>query len=173
VPNNWNELDVKLECNAEYGAPLWTCRSATLNPCEDTAGGGTSANNSESSCSDWDPVGEITFNSATSVYEINEDFVDYIVEDPMRLANCDAGRIKFISSVNEFQVKNASSGTILYELGFRNDDVVYSVNRLPLDSHSDAGAAFGILYLEDDETEYSFKIIRGSSTIVLEAEIVP
>jgi len=113
VPNTWDELDVRIECNVEYGAPLWTCRSATLNPCENTAGSGTSANNSQSSCNDWDPVGEITFNTATSVYEINEGFVDYIVEDPMRLANCDAGRIKFISSANEFQVTGASSGIIL------------------------------------------------------------
>ncbi len=172
VPNTWIELEVKDECNLVYGGPFWTCRGVTPNPCGNNGGGGTGANASESSCNDWDPDDEVTLNSSTGVFEINESFVDYIVADTMRLVNCDVARVEFIASANEFKVKSASSGTLLYELGFRNDDVISSVNRQPLDSHSDAGSAFGILYLHRGETEYAFEVIRGSSTITVEVEVV-
>lgn len=168
-PEENNSVDISYACQTTYGGPFWNVNFYEPVPCDETAVGATETDG-RSGCDDWDPG--VAIAQTANGYEIDKDFVSYIVEDPTRLANCDSGTVEFDVNSGAFLVQNASSGTLLYELGFRNGDIFEEVNGYPLESIDEAADAVGDLYYENGETEYTFTVKRGQSNLGISIEIV-
>lgn len=165
-----NSVDITNQCQTTWGGPFWWVNFYEPVPC-DGIGGGVTEGEAQSSCDDWDPDGEIT--PTANGWEITQDLVDYIVEDPLRLANCDTATVEYDAVNSVFKIQNAASGTLLYELGFRNNDVITSVNGYSLSDLDDVGDAIGDLYFRTGETEYTFVVNRSGTPISRYIEIVP
>lgn len=172
--------DVIYECSAEYGTLGWSAKFVDLLPCDsygtagydDTAGYGFDESTGapgDYDCSGWNPGGRI-WGSGTPTY-INRFFVEDLVADPTPLSVCDTARVVPLSG-GYFEVEDASSGTLLYELGLRNGDRIDSINGYDLSSVDDTASAFGIEYLENGETEYTVSVTRGGNSVQLEIELI-
>lgn len=167
--------EVNYQCNAEHGTPTWSTKFIDLLPCDSYGTAGYGGGYDESTgvpadydCSGWHPSYQIWgFGSPTY---ISGSFVSNLVADPTPLAVCDAARVVPLSG-GYFEVADASSGTLLYELGFRNGDRIDSINGYDLSSVDDTASAFGIEYLENGETEYTVSVTRGGSSVQLQIEI--
>lgn len=154
------------DCQAAYGGPFWTADNVEKVPCD---GAATAA--SQSDCEDWNPSAAIT-EVATKKYEIEESFVNYILADPMRAANCDTGILEFDFISGNFFVDGADNGSLLYELGFRDGDRIFEVNGETLNTREEALERFGVLH-DIGETEFEFVADHNNSDVVIQIDIVP
>jgi hypothetical protein len=127
-------------------------------------------NHASMSCSAWQPSREIDYNTGTDTYEVSSAFFASIMADPEPLWACDDAVFVPRSSGGGFEVANASSGELLYELGLRNGDELLSLNGLPLTNYYDVGIAYATLIWT--ATEFTLEIERNSSTLELEYEIL-
>ena len=148
----------------------WSTDKVELIPC---LGGGTSA--SQSDCEDWDPGGAIAA-VGTNHYEVDEDFIEYLLADPSRAVNCDQGQFEWDDIEQSFYVRNADTGSLLWEVGLRNGDVVEKINTNDVDNQygslTDALSVFGDLYLTQHETEYILEVQRGQDQVDIQIDIV-
>ena len=119
-------------------------------------------------CPGWDPGSYIEV-AASGTVEVDSAFVDSVVQNPEDVVTCDAGYID-VDGPN-FVVRRASAGEFLYELGFRDGDIIIGVNGMPLTSYDEAAAAFGDLYL-GGATSFRFEVQRGGSLVVFLVELV-
>jgi type II secretory pathway component PulC len=71
-----------------------------------------------------------------------------------------------------FEVENASSGSVLYELGLRNGDKIKSINGEGTWDVEKTASAFGVEYLENGETEYTVTVERGGNDVDLDIEVI-
>ena len=137
-------------------------------PCSDnlvaetgeTGGGGVSP---------WSPSSYVTYNSTTEVYEIDEQFVQALVEDGFVQLGLDSARLDLTTS-GYLKVVSLSSGDLLDELGLQTNDVLKTINGYDLNTLEDQIDAYVAL---KSETEFRLTIDRGGSTVTLDYEIVP
>jgi hypothetical protein len=108
-------------------------------------------------CTNWNPSGEVTYASGT--YYLDFQFVSGLVADSEPLVGCDDATI--LLTENGFEIGNANSGELLYEVGLRNGDVILSLNSIDLDGYPDVAYAFAELWL-NGETDYTLVILRSS-----------
>ncbi len=85
------------------------------------------------------------------------------------LWSCDDA--KFISVPGGFQVANANSGELLYEVGLRNGDKVQSVNGQDVTTWAGAEKAFNSFL--GGASSFTVTVTRGSSTVTLTWTLVP
>jgi hypothetical protein len=166
---------VCFECNVQYGTPTWSCNTVELLPCDEMStdgyGGGldeTSPNPAEYDCTGWAPANEV-WGTGSPTY-VDADFVGDLVADPTPLAVCDEARVVPLAG-GYFEVDDASSGTLLYELGLRDGDVIKTINDHHVSSVGRTADAFGIEFLENDETVYEVVVERGGNDVTLDIEI--
>ncbi len=128
-------------------------------PCSDSDPSG--------SCTGWDPAAEVSYSAFTGIYSIDEGFVASVVSDPAPLWTCDDVTVDGVAAGDGFEINDADSGELLYELGLRDGDVLVEINGMPLDTYFDAVAAYFTLWIDDEETSYTLEVLRGTSTIYL------
>ena len=105
-----------------------------------------------------------------SRYEIDETFAENLAFDSSApLWSCDDA--KLISIAGGFEVANASSGELLYEVGLRNGDKVQSINGQSVTTWSGAEKVFKS-FLGGTST-FNVTLTRGSSTVNLTWTLVP
>lgn len=122
----------------------------------------------EGTCSTWDPADEVTWKVKGGYYEIEHSFIDDLVGTPAPLWTCDDASVE-VHAVSGFVIDNANSGELLYELGLRDDDRPFDLNGYSLDTWAETADAFGVLWLEEGETDYTLKVtrtIKGTPTTV-------
>jgi hypothetical protein len=127
-------------------------------PCDEQA--------SAMSCTGWDPGSSITYLTGSDLYVIDWGFAVSLYADSEALIGCDDATI--LLGENGFEVAQANSGELLYELGLRNGDILVSINNLDLDTFADANAALVDLWLEQGEVSYTLEIERNSSPMELD-----
>ncbi len=101
------------------------------------------------SCSGWSPASYITLSSGT--YHVDAEWLADLAADPSPLWTCDDAYFAVYLN-SRFQVKNASSGEFLYQLGLRNDWRIESVNGYPLTNWGEVMIAAGMLYFGGETT---------------------
>ncbi len=127
-----------------------------------------SSNSASGGCSGWLPSREVDLVSGT--YEIDETFAENLAFDSSApLWSCDDA--KLISIAGGFEVANASSGELLYEVGLRNGDKVQSINGQSVTTWSGAEKVFKS-FLGGTST-FNVTLTRGSSTVNLTWTLVP
>lgn len=112
----------------------------------------------EGTCSSWSPASNITLDQG--VYVIDAGWLDGLLATPAPTWTCDSGYLDDLEG-GKFVVANTSSGELLYELGLRNGDILYTINGITLDTVADGydvyneyrdGEDHFDLYLERDES---------------------
>lgn len=137
----------------------------------DTGGeSGTDTGQPLAPCDGWDPASHVSVNG--SVIEIDEAFVDAILDDPSELVYCDDAIIEISGASPVYSIDDIGSGDLADELGLLDEDVFYSVNGRSLATKTDVIDAFLELRLAG-ETELDLTIYRGSVPVVLNYELVP
>jgi hypothetical protein len=126
---------------------------------------GCSETESEYNCTLWVPSNEVDYNTGTDTYLLDFVFVSGLIADPEPLWGCDDATV--LLGESGFEVADANSGELLYELGLRNGDVILSLNNIDLDSYMAVGQAFFQLWLIEAETDYVLEIERNSSPVEL------
>lgn len=135
-----DELDAQVACEAEYGddvlgANSEFCGSDTGLP--DPTGDGESLDTTEGDpCSEWDPQGNIDFDTSSNEYVVQGPWLDKLIADPRPLMDCDDAELNFHQdqSVVGLEVSKANAGEALYELGLRNKEVITGINGMPVSS---------------------------------------
>jgi hypothetical protein len=112
-------------------------------------------------CLGWDPAGDVTYNTGNSTYYVDFAFISGLVSDPEPVMYCDDALVLRIDSGVGFTIANADSGELLYELGLRDDDVIVSINSMPLNDYDDVVDAVNALW-HGGETDYVLEIKRNS-----------
>jgi len=92
-------------------------------------------------------------------------FVIGLIANYEPLVACDDAIIRPAAG-GGFEVANADSGELLYELGLRNGDVMVSVNSYPLDSFDAASVVFSEL-VSNNVSDYVLEIERNSTPLTL------
>lgn len=128
-------------------------------PCSDNSSGG--------SCSSWDPAEDITYDAGT--YYVDAVLIGGLLSDPYELWTCDDAYFDGLSG-DGFELTDADSGELLYELGLRDGDIPQALNGQSLDTYDDAAAALAE-YL-NGETDFTLEILRGTNTVYLYYSVV-
>lgn len=103
---------------------------------------------------------------------MKQDFVDYVLEDTNRLVVCDSGRFVYDEIEEQYFVEGATSGSLLYELGLRDGDFIMNVNSLDVSTTEEALETFGVLYFEENQTEFEVEVQSDPGSFVVDIEIV-
>lgn len=120
------------------------------------------------SCSGCNPATEITL--AGGVYYLDWQFVAGLIATPWPLLVCDDAYFDAVAE-NTFSLTNADEDEFFYELGLRNDDIPLTLNGWPLDDFASVAAAFSVLWLIEQETEYTLKVERDSQVVTFYYEL--
>lgn len=72
-----------------------------------------------------------------------------------------------------FELNDANSGELLYELGLRDGDIPISINGDPVDNYGDVLDIFFEEYMQNGETEYTVVVLRGVNNVTLYYELDP
>jgi hypothetical protein len=124
------------------------------------------------SCAGWNPASEVTINEVTGAKQLEQTFIDSLIADASPLSGCDDAYFSPWSSGPGFIVSDASSGELLYSLGFRNGDRPLEINNYPLDDLADVAAAFVALSYADPST-YTIEVSRpGVGTIYINVDAI-
>ncbi len=123
-------------------------------------------------CANWSPGSSVSQDPTSRIYEIDQSFIDDLIADPSPLIDCDGGRFDLRLTSPGYVLADSGSGELAHVLGLQNGDIPTEINGMPLDDMDDVLAAFSQLYY-GGETEFTLEVTHGSSTIVLEYEIVP
>lgn len=122
-------------------------------------------------CDYWDPSSEVTLYDG--IYYVLGGILSDVVDDPLQLVYCDDAIVREIPASVGFEVDNANSGELLYELGLRDGDIPLEINGMPLDTHQDALDAFLELYvLGGSGGQYELYLLRGTSPLTLNYDVV-
>ena len=121
------------------------------------------------SCASYTPGLYVTLTSG--VYHVQADFIEDLIADPSPALECDSARLA-PQSAGKYKVTGATTSSLLYKLGLRNNDVPQSINGKPLEDLTDGAQAFGELYLAG-ATTYALVVKRGTSTLTLYYVIDP
>ncbi len=116
-------------------------------------------------CTYWNPDAKIGL--VSGVYGVDASLVTDLLNDPTPLTVCDDATVDPLVSTVGFEIANASSGEMLYELGLRNGDIPLELNGFPLDTHFDTLFAFTELWVIQQETVYELEILRGTTPMTL------
>lgn len=158
--------EVQSECLSE--CTILSFKGASLAACENTGWGGESGTGGTApNCTNWDPASEITFTSG--VYHVDGDFLDSLIANPSYLTVCDDARWE-PRTAGGYELADASSGEMLYELGWRNGDVPVMINGQSLDDWDGSAAAFA-LYFVDEQTQFTARLWRSGNLMSLAYEI--
>jgi hypothetical protein len=122
------------------------------------------------SCTGWDPSSYINYNSGT--YEIDQDFIDDLIDDPNLLVECEAGLFFFDDTTGSHYVLNyVSSGDLYDELGLQDGDKPLALSGVTLDGWE--GVADAFFQVLNGRTEFRLSVERNSTVVFLNYEIVP
>lgn len=132
----------------------------------ETLGDDGSSDGTEGSPSEaWDPLGSITYESATNTYIIDADFVQALQGNPNLMLLDDT--ILMPSPASGYYVV-AAAGDFSTAMGWQQGDELRSVNRHSLQGLADILDAYLAL---SSETEFALRIKRGNSWMSLSYEI--
>lgn len=120
-------------------------------------------------CTYWDPANEVNYSGGTHYMDYG--FVASLVSDPEPVMYCDNALVLKRDSADGFKVANADSGELLYEIGLRDDDIIVSINGMPLDNYDDVVDAVNALWY-GGETSYTLELERNSATVYLQYQVV-
>ena len=147
-------------CNEVFGQDNWDAFDLRPEiPCDGV--------DVDENCSNWNPASEVSL--VSGVYHVDETFIDRLVADPDALSACDDAY--FDGGLSSFEVKRASSGELLYELGLRNGDVVRKLNGTTIQSYTDVITVFASEWLSDGETLWYLQVNRGGTIVTLRYEV--
>lgn len=119
--------------------------------------------------SPYDPSSYVTYNSSTQEYEIDNSFVEAMIENQFVQIAADGARFELQTS-GYYKLVNVRSGDLMDELGLQSNDVLKSIDGKDLGSFENQVDAY--LNLKND-TQLSLTIERGTSTLVIDYKIVP
>jgi hypothetical protein len=145
------------------------CGGSSLPPkdCRENQGGDDTAG--YGGCSSWSPGSYVAYNSQSGVYEVEEDLVREVSNDPYLLIACDSAYYVPVSG-GYYALGFIDSTDLAHHLGFQNGDVILSVNAIDLQWPQDYLDALSAV---DEETEFEISVKRNGNTISLFYEFVP
>lgn len=120
-------------------------------------------------CGSWDPGTEVSYSGG--VHYLDYAFVATLANDPEPVMYCDDALVLKLDGTPGFKIANADSGELLYELGLRDDDIIVSINAMPLDDYEDVVHAVNALWY-GGQTSYTLEIERNSTTTYLYFQVV-
>ncbi|HET6585963.1 MAG TPA: hypothetical protein VFG69_21045 [Nannocystaceae bacterium] len=120
-----------------------------------------------SDCRSWNPSSHITLSGG--VHSLSKAWLATVIADPSPLWGCDDVILRPLTDNTGFQVQQANSGEMLYELGLRNNDKPLTLNGIALTNFNQSYVAYN-LWL-NNVTSYTLKVKRGTSTITLSYQL--
>lgn len=109
----------------------------------------------------------VVWNSSNSRYDVDNGFFDDIVDNPGWLLKEDP---RFVPISGGFKVIDSRSGTLMYAIGLRDDDIIKEIDGYPLTTVSEALTALDALY---GNTTFDLKIKRSGNIVTISYKLVP
>lgn len=141
-------------------------KDCTQNEVGDDGGGETAG---YGGCGSWSPGSYVSYSSQSATYEIEQELVDEITNDPYVLVACDSAYY-VPQSGGYYALDFINTADLAYHLGIQSGDVILSINTYDLQWPQDYETALSAL---SSETEFEVVIKRNGSVISLDYEIVP
>lgn len=132
---------------------------------------GCSVSGGSNACNSWAPASEVTYSTLYDTYTLDWGFIATLAQDPEPLLACDDATVVALNA-GGFEIQGTNAGELLYELGLRDGDLIVSLNDYDLWDYNDVSAAFVDLWFNVGESSYTLEILRGTTVLELNYELV-
>lgn len=115
---------------------------------------------------DWDPGAFVAYDEASRTYDVDQQFLAEVLDDPRMLLH-DRARLEWRG--DHFEFEDIAKGDLVDLLGFINGDALVEINGYPLSTMREVGEAFDALR---KQSSFTVAVIRDEGTIMLEYRVV-
>lgn len=170
MPPGGLEFEIILACNGQGYATTTGWNNSVPTACNGLQDTGGDTGGADQTCVGWNPASRVTLSGG--VRRVSKSFIDQLAASPFALTECDGARLER-QTTGGYKIVNATTATLLYQLGLRNNDVVLKINNQTLNSMSEAAKRYADLYLAGNVLSYSLQIRRNGTLQTLSYAVDP